>query len=107
MSDYRDTDFDYQYPEDPFGRHAKPGSKAPGVHPAWAWIAAALFVVIALAVVFDIGHRPGHNATNTASNEVTPPLVSHIPPPAPMPAPTMAPAPAVPATPLVPMTPAR
>jgi hypothetical protein len=91
MSDYRNPDYDYRNAEDPFRRDAKldPDTRAANV--AWGWIAAAVFVVAILAVAFGMGHQSG--GTNTASNDVTPPAINHMSPPATVPPPTMAPTP--------------
>lgn len=89
MSDYR-----YQDPEDPFRNDSKldPNVSPPPAQ-AWGWIAAAVFVVLVMAVAFGVGHRPGQVGTNTASNDVTPPAVTHMAPPANTAPPAATPAP--------------
>jgi hypothetical protein len=112
MSDYRN----YPNPEDPFPDDPKldPYVRAPS--PAWGWITAAIFVVIVFAVAFGLGHKPGEFGTNTASNDMTPPAVTHMaptqmappanaPPPAATPAPTTQAAPPVTPAPNAPAEP--
>lgn len=99
MSDYRN--FDYRDPNDPLLRRDAPYSTPPdarALNATWGWAAAAVFLVVVLAVAFGIGHRP--DRINTASNDTTPPAVTHMPPPtlAPAPNPTVAP-PAAPISP--------
>jgi hypothetical protein len=104
MSDYRNQDSDYFHPEDPFRHDAKLDPDVRAANAAWGWIAAALFLVVILAVVFGVGHQSGQTGTNTASNDVTPPAATRMAPP-----PAMAHAPAIPA-PLItpaPNTPAQ
>jgi hypothetical protein len=79
MSDYRN----YPNPEDPFPDDPRLDPDVRPPNPAWGWIAGAIFVVIVLAVAFGLGHRPGEFGTNTASNDVTPPAVTHMAPTAP------------------------
>jgi hypothetical protein len=100
MSDYRS----YPNPEDPFPDEPRLDPPVRSPNPAWGWIVAAIFVVIVFAVAFGIGHKPGQFGTDTASNDVTPPAVMHMAPPANAPpqaataAPlTQAPAPVTPA----------
>ena len=94
MSDYQNPEFDYRNPEDPFRRDAKLDPDVRTANMAWGWIAAAVFVVAILAIAFGVGHQPG--GTHTAANDVTPPAINHMGPPATIPPPGMAPAPAVP-----------
>jgi hypothetical protein len=100
MSDYRN----YPNPEDPFPDDPKldPYVRAPS--PAWGWVTAAIFVVIVFAVAFGLGHKPGQIGTNTAANDMTPPAVTHMAPPANAPPPAATPAPTTQAAP--PVTPA-
>jgi len=77
MSDYRN----YPNPEDPFPDDPKLDPDVRSPNPAWGWIAAAIFVVLVLAVAFGVGHKPGQFGTDTASNDVTPPAVTHMAPP--------------------------
>jgi hypothetical protein len=100
MSDYRN--FDNRDPNDPVRPDAPYFPDARASNATWGWVAAAVFVVVILAVAFGIGHRP--DQINTASNDTTPPAVTHMPPPtlAPAPNPTIAPAPAAPITPNTP-----
>jgi len=102
MTDYRTTDFDYRNPEDPFWRDAKMDPEAGAANAAWGWIAAAMFLVVILAAAFGIGHRPGQNAINTASDVATPPAATHTVPPATVPPPAISSAPAAPAPRLTP-----
>jgi hypothetical protein len=79
MSDYRDQDFNHLTSED------RDGWTSPDARPtntAWGWVAAAVFLVVILAAAFGIGHQPGGIGTKTASNEMTPPAVIHMAPPA-------------------------
>lgn len=96
MSDYR-----YQDPEDPFPNDARLDPNVSPPAQAWGWIAAAVFVVIVLAVAFGVGHRPGQVGTNTASNDMTPPAVTHMTPPANAPPLAATPAPTTRAAPPV------
>jgi hypothetical protein len=100
MTDYRN----YPNPEDPFPDDPKldPYVRAPS--PAWGWITAAIFVVIVFAVAFGLGHKSGEFGTNTAANDVTPPAVTHMAPPANAPPQAATPAPTTQAAP--PVTPA-
>jgi hypothetical protein len=82
MSDYRD-------PNDPMWRNTTYDPDTRGSGTSWGWIAAALFLVVVLAIVFGVKHEP----TQTASNE--PPASSRMTNPA-----------APPATPGQPSTPA-
>ena len=102
MSDYR-----YQDPQDPNDPFRNEANLDPNVRPppqAWGWIAAAMFVVIVMAIAFGVGRKPGELGTNTASNETTPPAVTHMAPPANVPPKAATPAPATNAAP--PVTPA-
>jgi hypothetical protein len=100
MSDYRDPNYDYRNLEDPFRDNPQfdPNVRAPSA--AWGWIAAAIFLVVVLAVGFGFGHKPGQLGTNTASNDMAPPAVSHMMPPAIAPSPSTAPAPGTPTPPV-------
>jgi hypothetical protein len=83
MSDYRD-------PNDPMWRNT---SFEPQVNRyGYGWVAgAAVFLVVVLAVAFGIRNGTIH----TASNDVMPPAVTHLPPPHPvLPAPGLTPPPA-------------
>jgi hypothetical protein len=96
MTDYRNEDFNYRGPEDPFRHDAKPDPDVRTANAAWGWIAAAVFLVVILAVAFDIGHQPGGAGTNTASNELSPPAAARMMPPANILPPTATPSPAAP-----------
>ena len=107
MSDYRNMNFDFRDPDDPFRNDSKLDPNVRTANAAWGWIAAAVFLVIVLAAAFGFGHRPGQGGTNMASN-MTPPAPSRVAPttvlppaatpaPAANPAPPIAPAPAMPA----------
>ncbi|HEX4408412.1 MAG TPA: hypothetical protein VH206_06550 [Xanthobacteraceae bacterium] len=89
-------------PNDPYRNDPNLASAGGADNTAWGWIAAAVFVLVIVAVGFGLGHKPGENGINTASNDMSPPAVTRIPPPVPMPAPTMAPAPATPSAPVTP-----
>jgi hypothetical protein len=70
MSDWNsDFDRNNQPPYDPVARD---------MNATWGWVAAAVFIVVILAVAFGIGHEP---ATNTASNDVSPPAATRMAPP--------------------------
>ena len=99
MSDFRNSNYDYRNPDDPFRADANldPNVRAPSA--AWGWVAAAVFLVIVLAVAFGFGHHPGQLGTNTASNEISPPAVNHMSPPASLTPPQTAPAPGTPTPP--------
>jgi hypothetical protein len=71
---------------------------------AWGWMAAAVFIVVVLAIVFGAGHRSGPGGTNTAYN--TPPTASHMAPPATNPTPAPAATPTPPAASPAPIAPA-
>ena len=75
------SDCDYRNPEDPFQRDTAYDPNVRTGNSAWGWVAAAVFVAIVLAVVFGIGHQPGQNGTNTASNEMRPPAATQMAPP--------------------------
>lgn len=87
MSDYRNANYDYRNPNDPFRSDSAydPNVRAPNA--AWGWIAAAVFLVVVLAVAFGAGHKPAQ----LAQNDATPPAVHMAPPTAALP-PTGAPA---------------
>jgi len=93
------SDCDYRNPEDPFQRDTAYDPNVRTGNSAWGWIAAAVFVAIVLAVVFGIGHQPGQNGTNTASNEMRPPAATQMAPPV---SNKPSPAPANPAPPVSP-----
>jgi hypothetical protein len=95
------SDYDYRNPEDPFQRDTAYDPNVRTGNSAWGWIAAAVFVAIVLAVVFGMGHQPGQNGTNTASNETRAPATTQIKPPATNPS-RASPAPASPAPPVAP-----
>jgi hypothetical protein len=76
------SDYDYRNPEDPFQRDTAYDPNVRTGNSAWGWVAAAVFVAIVLAVVFGMGHQPGQNGTNTASNEMRPPAATQMAPPA-------------------------
>jgi len=102
------SDYDYRNPEDPFQRDTAYDPNVRTGNSAWGWIAAAVFVAIVLAVVFGMGHQPGQNGTNTASNEMRSPAATQMAPPA-KPSPTTSAAPSTtpaPANPAPPVTPA-
>jgi len=90
------SDFDYRNPDDPLRRDVRFDPDARAGNAAWGWIAAAVFLVVVLAVAFGIGHQPSQLGTNTASNDVRSPAMSHMSPP------MAAPAPAIPAPPITP-----
>src|ERR1700753_4108943 len=75
MSNYGNYD-----PNDPLQREPVYDPDARAMNAAWGWVAAAIFLVVVLAVAFGIDHQPG--TINTASNDVTPPAVQHVTPPA-------------------------
>jgi hypothetical protein len=102
MSDYRNPDFSYRNPEDPFRDDAKVDPDVRAGNTAWGWIAAAVFIVVILAAAFGIGHQSGQPGTNTAANDTMPPAVTQMAPPAPI-TPPLAARPA-PANPLPPAT---
>jgi len=56
-------------------------------------------VVVVLAFAFGVGHEPGGNGTNTASNDMSPPAATRMVPP---PVPTRPTSPANPAAPVTP-----
>jgi hypothetical protein len=95
-----DRNYGYGNPEDPFRSDAQldPNARAPNA--AWGWIAAAVFLVVVLAVAFGYGHKPGQLGTNTAANDITPPAVTHMAPPATVLPPSTAPAPGTPTPPV-------
>ena len=107
MSDFRNSNYEYRNPDDPFRADANldPNVRAPSA--AWGWVAAAVFLVLVLAVAFSFGHKPGQLGTDTASNNVSPPAATHMAPPATLTPPSATPAPATPTPPAVaPTTPA-
>jgi hypothetical protein len=90
--------------DDPFRRDARLDPDARAANAAWGWVAAAIFLVVVLAVAFGVGHQPGQNGINTASNDAPPALtqMSHpsaMSPSAPAPSSTLG-------TPAAPITPA-
>jgi len=99
MSDFRNSNYDYRNPDDPFRADANldPNVRAPSQ--AWGWVAAAAFVIVVLAIAFGFGHKPGQLGTNTASNDVNPPAVSHMTAPGTVPAPSTNPTPGTPTPP--------
>jgi hypothetical protein len=97
MSDYRNQDFGYRDPEDPFRDDAKMNPDVRSGNAVWGWAAAAVFLAVVLAVAF--GYHTGQPGTHTASNDVTPPAA--MAPPAPVPAPTFAPASPTPPAPTI------
>jgi len=106
MSDFRNSNYDYRNPDDPFRADANldPNVRAPSA--AWGWVAAAVFLVIVLAVAFGFGHKPGQLGTNTAANNISPPAMTHMSPGTLTP-PTATPAPTTPTPPAAtPATPA-
>jgi hypothetical protein len=97
MSDYRDPNDPYtrnMMGYEPYSANSKSG---------WAWIAAAVFLVIVLAIAFGAGREPNRvasNDTNPAATQTAPPAPatspaapaqpttpSLVPPPGPAPAP--------------------
>ena len=66
MSDYRD-------PNDPLMRNTAYEPAAGRTGTVWGWIAAAVFLVIILGIVFGVGHEPNR----FASNEAVPPPLTH------------------------------
>lgn len=108
MSDYRNTNSDYPDADNSARRPVPTDPDVRVANAAWAWIAAAIFVVIILAAAFGIGHQLGQTGTDVASNETAPPVTSPMARPAP-PADAMKPPPANPAAPLstAPNTPAH
>jgi len=108
MSDYRNANYGYQNPEDPFRNDAKLDTNVRAPNAAWGWTAAAVFLVVVLAVAFGFGHKPGQLGTNTASNDINPPAATRMVPPATVPTPSTAPAPGTPTPPMTaaPSTPA-
>lgn len=91
---------DYHYgPEDPLRRD---DTYDPGGGSAWGWVAAAVFVVVVLGLLFAMNHQPGQLGTNTALNDTNPPVTRMAPPAQTVPPPTAAPAPGNPAPPTAP-----
>ena len=99
MTDYRNEDFNYRGLEDPFRHDAKLDSDVRSANAGWGWVAAAVFLVVILSVAFGIGHQPGGAGTNTVSNDVSPPAMTHMMPPASILPPTTTPAAPQPITP--------
>ncbi len=98
-SDYRN--------EDPMRRDGLYDPNARPMNAAWGWIAAAVFIVLVLAVIFGAGHRPGETGTNVASNTMAPPAATqHVAPPTASPPPASTPAPSSAGTTPGPVTPA-
>jgi hypothetical protein len=81
MSDYRNSDFDYRNSNDPLRRDPPFDPDERAMNSTWGWIAAAIFVVVILAVAFGVGHEPGQTSTNTASNDIAPPVATRMAPP--------------------------
>ena len=100
MFDYRNWNYDYRNPEDPFRSDAKPAPNVRAANAAWGWIAAAVFLVVILAVAFGVGHRPGQLGTNTASNDVAPPAATLMAPRATVLSPSTTAGPGTPTPPL-------
>jgi hypothetical protein len=95
------SDYNYHGPEDHdvYDPNARTGNTA------WGWIAAAVFLVVVLAMLFGVGHQAGQPGTNTASNDANPPatrMAPATPAPSNVPPTTAAPAPAKPAPPVAP-----
>ena len=95
------SDYNYPGPEDPLRRDDIYDPNARTGNTAWGWIAAAVFLVVVLAMLFGVGHQAGQNGTNTASNDTNAPArmapaTSNVPPT------TAAPSPANPAPPVSP-----
>lgn len=109
MSDFRNSNYDYRNPDDPVRVDANLDPNVRPPNQAWGWVAAAVFIVVILAIAFGFGHRPGEVGTHTASNNVTPPAITHVTPPTTVPAPSTTPTPGTPtppaATPAMPATP--
>lgn len=103
MTDYRDSDSDFYEPADRFRQDTILGPDAGVKNAVWGWIAAAVFLVAALAVGFGIFGKPQSIELSTASNDQAAPAVTRMVRPAPMPTPTMAPAPAIPSAPITPV----
>ena len=102
MSDFRNSNYDYRNPDDPFRADANldPNVRAPSQ--AWGWVAAAVFVVVVLAIAFGFGHKPGQLGTNTASNDISPPAATHMTSPGTLAPPSTSPTPGTPTTPTPP-----
>jgi hypothetical protein len=106
MADYRNLNSDFPNPEDPL-RHGRPyepdvrNANASNPNATWGWIAGAAVVVVALALIFGIGHAPNQPGPTTLANNITPPATRMAPLPArpavPPTPPTFAPAPSTPA----------
>lgn len=77
MSDYRNMDWDFLNPEDPYRRDAKLNLDAGASNAAWRGIAAVAFVLAILAIGFGIWAKPSQNGMSTA------PAVTHMAPTAP------------------------
>jgi len=71
MSDYRD-------PNDPHMRNMGYEPYPDNTKTGWAWVAAAVFLVIVLALAFNVGHEPNR----VAANEPIPPAATPMTPPA-------------------------
>jgi hypothetical protein len=95
MSDYRNSDFDPLNPDDPYRRNDMMDPDVRAANAIWGWVAAAVFAIVVLAVVFGMAHQPGQVGTNTASNDITaPPAATRMAPPVTSPlAPPISPAP--------------
>ena len=81
MSDYRNSNYDYRDPNDPFRSNTAFDPNARPVNATVAWIALAVFVVIVLAIIVGAGHKAGQLGTNTAFNDPMPPAASQMAPP--------------------------
>jgi len=99
------SDYNYPGPEDPLRRDDIYDPNARRGNTAWGWIAAAVFLVVVLAMLFGVGHQAGQNGTNTASNDTNAPatrMAPATPAPSNVPPTTATPAPANPAPPVTP-----
>jgi hypothetical protein len=70
---------DFHNLNDPFRRDFSDDPMTRSRNATWGWVAAAVFIVVVLAIVFGAGKRSGPGDTNTAFN--TPPAASHMAPP--------------------------
>lgn len=95
------SDYNYPGPEDPLRRDDIYDPNARTGNTAWGWIAAAVFLVVVLAMLFGVGHQAGQPGTNTASNDTNAPATRMAPAtPAPSNVPPTTAAPAKPAPPV-------
>jgi hypothetical protein len=94
---------DFNNLNDPFRRDFSDDPVTRSRNATWGWVAAAVFIVVVLAIVFGAGKRSGPADTNTAYN--TPPAASHMAPPITNPTPLVA-TPTPPATAPAPISPA-